>query len=79
MGVGVVYCCMGEVVVIGDAFRGEPGPMGAPWGVHTPPPLVADFTNFLYLLRRFWNQIFTCREKNEYILVCLVKKISIIL
>ena len=64
MGVGVVYCCRGEVVVRGEAFRGEPGPMGAPTGVQTPPPEVADLTNFLYLLRRFWNQILTCAGKD---------------
>ena len=47
----------GEAASKGEGARGEPGVMGAPMGVEGPEPEDAAFISFLYLLRRFWNQI----------------------
>lgn len=47
----------GDAPSSGEPPRGEPGVMGAPMGVLGPLPLCAAFISFLYLDRRFWNQI----------------------
>ena len=52
------------VVALGGCPKPELDPfVGAPFGPEPTGPF--DLSIFLYLLRRFWNQIFTCIEKKK--------------
>lgn len=62
--VGVWAMPMGDPPEPGGGEELPPPPPRAP-PIIPPAPPGPVFISFLYLERRFWNQIFTCNEKKE--------------